>query len=272
MDIRQQFSETERRDFLAFALDAVSAARQTILKRQGSGFSIDLKKDKSFVTEADLDAEKCIRELISKRYPEHSIFGEELPTVNPGADFIWYIDPIDGTRNFANNIPTWGTILGLHYKDEPVVGVIDHPGVNLIYSGAAGLGAYCNGQRLQIRDGGITEGQLDTNEILAISNRGMVERSGEGALFDNFIRCHPNVYIYHDVFASTRAIQGCIGAMVEFNVKMWDLSATRLLVEEAGGKYVTIREIKKEGAPTSYSMVFGKPSVVDFVLPFFNNK
>ena len=106
--------------------------------------------------------------------------------------------------------------------------------------------------------------------IIVVSNRGMFERSGEAALFDNFIRCHPTVYIYHDVFASTRAIQGCIGAMVEFNVKMWDLSATRVLVEEAGGKYVTIREIKKDGAPTSYSMVFGKPSVVDLVLPYFS--
>jgi histidinol-phosphatase len=259
---------------LTKTLEFVREARAAILERSSKGFSIDIKSDRSFVTEADLEAEKILRARIGQNFPDHGIVGEEMENTNPSSPYQWYIDPIDGTRNFANNIPTYGTIVGLHHNGKPIAGVIDHPALNLLYYGATGQGAYCNGQRLTIHDRSAGQTRtsavgLDENEIVLISTRGMFDRSGETALFDKFLQQHPTVYIYYDVFSTTRAVQGSVGALVEFNVKMWDCSASQLLIEEAGGRFEYIRERKNPGGPTSYSMVFGKPSVVETLLKFF---
>lgn len=268
MTLDVSIPRTELQNYLSLALYFVTQSRRVILKHQETGFGINFKADRSFLTEADVEAETVLRNAIAKSFPDHGIIGEELPSINLKSDFQWYIDPIDGTRNFANGIPTFGTILGLHYKETPLVGIIDHPALGLCYHAALGLGTFCNNKKIAMFDPLITE--LGEHEIIILSTRGMFERSGEAHLFDAFVTKHPATYIYYDCFGTTRTAHGQAGAMVEFNVKMWDISATKLLVEEAGGKYIQVREHKKEGEPSMYSIIFGKASVVNLLLPYFS--
>ncbi|MGH7702375.1 MAG: inositol monophosphatase family protein, partial [Gemmatimonadales bacterium] len=99
----------ERRRFYQAALGFAAASRRVIRRRVAGGFRTRLKADASYVTDADLEAEQVLRSAIHRRFPEHGILGEEFEAVNPGAEFQWILDPIDGTLSFTHGIPFYGT-------------------------------------------------------------------------------------------------------------------------------------------------------------------
>ena len=86
---------------------------------------VDDKQDKSPVTQADREIEQVLRALIKKKFPAHGIFGEEFGNENIDAEFVWCLDPIDGTKSFITGRPMFGTIIGLLHEGKPVVGVVD---------------------------------------------------------------------------------------------------------------------------------------------------
>src|SRR5438067_1502510 len=90
------------------------------------------------VTEADVGAERVIRRLIAERYPEHGVIGEELGEDRPEAEFVWVLDPVDGTRAFIAGLPLWCTLIGLRWQGRPVLGSISQPYLGEIYMGHAG--------------------------------------------------------------------------------------------------------------------------------------
>jgi histidinol-phosphatase len=247
--------------FLNDALRFIERSRKAILDISKTSFRAELKDDNSYLTAADTMAERVLREAIQARFPQHEILGEEFAGQEDSAGYLWTIDPIDGTQNFVHGIPTYGTILSLRHEGQAIVGVVDHPAMGLTYYGAKGCGAFCNGERIHIVDSLLPQG-LDANEIIGTATRGMFERSGEGKLLDAFMQLHGATRIYYDVFATTQAIHGRLGAHVEFNVVLWDMSPTKLLVEEAGGAYEELRRWKDTKGQTRYSIIFGKPSVV----------
>ncbi len=79
------------------------------------------------VTAADKGAEAAIRDILAREFPDHGIIGEEYGSVNEDADYVWTLDPIDGTRAFIIGLPTWGTLIGLQYQGKPLIGVMDQP-------------------------------------------------------------------------------------------------------------------------------------------------
>ena len=143
---------TACRDYLEFALSLIKPTRRLIKKRMRQGLKVDLKSDASYVTQVDKEVEMALRKAIRKRFPMHGIIGEEFPNTNPESDFQWILDPIDGTENFALGTPTFGTIIGLHYRKQPVLGITDHPILGLCYSAARGLGAFCNDAKIHVDD------------------------------------------------------------------------------------------------------------------------
>ncbi len=252
------------------ALEFTAPARQLILDKFGA-FSngggragVTLKADASVVTEVDLAAETLLRQLISARYPTHGVIGEEFPPLNKQADFQWILDPIDGTNNFAHGVPTFGIIIGVHFRGEPLVGVIDHPALDLRYSGARGMGAFCNDTRLAIVDAE----SLTPQEIVCLGVRSNFVGSGDEQRFDDFMKFHANCRIYYDCFGLTRAIHGQVGAQVTFNLNLWDVSACQVLVEEAGGMYRSLGT-RQVGDKTMYHIAMGKPGIVREILPYF---
>src|SRR6202012_2965768 len=99
------------------------------------------------VTEADKGAERAIRALIAQRYPDHGVIGEEYGEDRPHAEFVWVLDPIDGTRAFIAGLPVWTTLIGLRHNGTPVMGSIGQPYIGELFIGHAG------GSRLESRDG-----------------------------------------------------------------------------------------------------------------------
>ena len=255
-----------RRRFLREGLKFAAGARRVIRRKMAGGFSIDVKKDKSYVTDADLAAERYLRAAIAKIFPDHGVLGEEFPRVNEGADFQWIVDPIDGTLSFSRGIPLFGVIIALHYRGRPVVGIIDHPALGLRFHAGDGLGAFCNGRRVRVDDG--RRNWPVFSEVVATGDRGHFIKAGKQGAFARLTRLHPQVRTYADCFGHTLAARGAVGAMVDFGVRIWDIAATELLIREAGGKYVCVQTVERPDG-TLYGIIFGKAKVVDWLVPLF---
>ncbi|WOO42779.1 inositol monophosphatase family protein [Rubellicoccus peritrichatus] len=108
------------------------------------------KADDSPVTAADCEAELYIREMITKRFPDHGVIGEEFPDAAKDAEFVWIIDPIDGTKSFISHVPLFGTLLGLLHRGQPILGAINQPIIRELLIGD-NESATLNGVRTSVR-------------------------------------------------------------------------------------------------------------------------
>lgn len=144
-----EFSAHE--EFLHFAeklADASGAMLMAVIEKKPD---VDIKSDASFVTTTDKVVETKLREMILKAYPDHGILGEEFENVNIDAEFVWVLDPIDGTAAFVAGIPVYGTLIGLAWNGKPFVGVIDHPVTSDRWTGVVGQFAKHNGKPVTVR-------------------------------------------------------------------------------------------------------------------------
>lgn len=241
--------------YLTFGRALAEQARR-VIAHYGREFKVAAKPDGSFVSEVDVAIERALREHIGARFPTHAVHGEELAATQAGAEFAWIIDPIDGTDNFVHGVPTYGCIIGLHRNGEPVMGVIDHPALDLCYSAARGLGAFCNGRRIRIDDfAHVTGGE----PIVALAAPANFLKTGELGLLERVQQLFPNTRGYRDCFAHTRVVQGSAAAMAEVNVSAWDLAATQVLIEEAGGVFIKVETPKAR--PGYLSAAFGESAI-----------
>ena len=113
----------------AFIDRLATAASEAIMPHFRAGTPVANKDTERFdpVTVADRSAEQAMRELISRHYPGHGVIGEEFGSENPDAEFVWVLDPIDGTRSFITGVPVWGTLIGLKCAGEPILGMMAQP-------------------------------------------------------------------------------------------------------------------------------------------------
>ncbi len=139
---------------LAFAESAecmAAAAGNYIREAVKKPFSTEIKGDGSPVTDVDKATEDCIREIIAERHPDHGILGEEREPVSPDAEFVWIIDPIDGTLPFLAGIPVFGTLIALMQGDTPLIGIIDMPMTGERWIGRHGMETLRNGAPIRTR-------------------------------------------------------------------------------------------------------------------------
>lgn len=258
-------TKRELQNYLRAAENIVQESRNIVLSYDHRSVSPQEKPDGSPVTEADFAVEDFIRSRLRSAFPDHGIVGEERDETESGSGFQWIIDPIDGTRSFSHQIPLYGTLLSLRYESQSVVGVVALPPLDLTYVAASGLGAFCNGKRIQLS---IVETQTPIeHEIIAIGDRKQFVSCGQTGVFDCLIQSDPIVRTYSDCFGHALAIDGRVGAMVDFDVCLWDIAATEILVQEVGGVFVRV-DNKDQGKRESsrFNVVFGKPHVVEWVL------
>lgn len=267
-------------DFYAGALEVVELANRYLLQHQERGYSKELKADQSWVTDVDREVENVIRKELGLRFPDHRILGEEFgtgkdePAKSPQSSYIWTVDPIDGTLSFLHNLPNYGIILSLHEQqnedDEPedwtpLVAVIDHPAVGLRYHASQGGGSYLNSSQLRIDT--TPTGRIDC-EFISIPDRANFVRAKRVAEFVALHEAHERVRNYADCFGHTLAAAGRVGAMTDLDLRFWDISATKLLVEEAGGCFELVRAERLSDGSKKYDIVAGKPEVVDWLKTF----
>ena len=248
-----------------FALGVADAMKGLIMELwRGGSFDETLKEDKTPVTVIDLKAEELARAMISKQFPDHGIIGEEFDPINPESDFQWTVDPIDGTQNLVNRIPTFGTLIGVRYKGQAILGVIDHPVLNLRTSGGIGIGVVHNGAKLALAD--IDGDQLSPHDIIATNSLAVFGRSVEAEKqFARVMSFHPHARIYYDCYAQTLAILGSLAVVVEPGLKIWDITPCEALLAELGGGCVKFGEVPGVPSKMLVNAVFGKRKAVQWM-------
>jgi histidinol phosphatase-like enzyme (inositol monophosphatase family) len=125
-------------EYLHAAVRLAERAREVVLRHFRTGLAVDRKPDRSPVTVADQEAESALRTMIAEAFPGHGIVGEEFGDERPGAEYVWVLDPIDGTKRFATGHPQFGTLIALLRGGRPILGVIDMPGLGEFWIGATG--------------------------------------------------------------------------------------------------------------------------------------
>ena len=262
-DVRKELSTDTLDKYHAAALEFAGEMRQVIEGVTKSGLGVEQKGDKSLVTKADIAAEKAFRAGVAERFPECGVIGEEFPASNPDSPLQWIVDPVDGTEEFARGMPTWGTIIALHYQGEPIVGVLDHPKLGMLISARYGGGCFYNGERIQMTD--VSRLESDAGRRIAMTARANFRKYGECEdVYVNLTDRYPNHRILRTCFAHAAAIVGMVDVMVEYNVRLWDVAASRILAEEAGGAYLEKKKVIA-GVGDVYCSVFGLKEVVDEV-------
>ena len=138
-------------DLVQLAHQLADAARPIAARYFRTGLTVDDKSDLSPVTVADREAETAMRELLDRHVPDHGVFGEEHGAVRTDAEYVWVLDPIDGTKAFITGLPLFGTLIGLFHKGKPVLGIIDQPILQERWLGVDGERSTLNGKPISVR-------------------------------------------------------------------------------------------------------------------------
>lgn len=187
------------------------------------------KEDASPVTAADREAEAEMRSLILERFPEHGIFGEEHGMVRADAEYLWVLDPIDGTRSFICGVPLFGTLIALLHRGRPVLGIIDQPILRERWVGVSGRATTLNGEPVRTR----STPALDAATLFSTA-----PELFEGADGDAFRRLQRQVKLTRfgtDCYAYGVLAGGHIDLVVEAQLKPYDYCAIIPVIEGAGG-------------------------------------
>lgn len=200
------------------------------------------KGEKDVVSYVDKTAEDIIRDYVLKNFPDHHVVGEEYGGED-GGEYVWYVDPLDGTKNYILGFPIFGTSVGVVYRGEPVAGAVYLPYFNVLYWAGKGLGAWKDGTQI------------------CVSDRDQLKRCSVAYGFPS--RAKRNLDIYWSIFKAifdkvgsmrrpgAAAVdlcflaEGIFDGVVEFELNPWDLCAGVVIVKEAGGVVDLTNGLKK---------------------------
>jgi histidinol-phosphatase len=219
---------------LGVARDAAAAAAPVIAHWYRRGVKVETKADASPVTQADRDAELEIKRVIRARFPDHAIYGEEFGHEGSG-DFLWLIDPIDGTKSFVRGYPFFSTQIALMVGGELVLGVSSASQFCEVAWARRGGGSYLNGERLGVA-------LTDTVERAALSfgNLKTLASGPRWLQFAQLVRHADRVRGYGDFYAYHLLARGAIDGVIESDVNILDIAALAVIVREAGGVFTDL--------------------------------
>lgn len=217
--------------FLDGAIEIAREAGQVLLAHRGVGF--ELKGDYDLVTAADRASEQLVIKRLKERFPQHGIVAEEGGRAELQSELRWYVDPLDGTTNFAHGYPAWNVTLALARKGEVIAGVVFDPLNRELFAAERGAGARLNGAPIHI-----SKTRLLNDALVAT---GFPSRKRHQNV---------NIHFYYQIAMATHGVRrggsaaldlaytacGRLEAFWEFGLNPWDMAAGTLLVEEAGGK------------------------------------
>lgn len=260
-DKRDDLKRSDISELMDFAKTLVRCSRSIVLNTQIDDSDIQIKSAAGDpVTTIDIVIEQEWTKKIRNRYPEHSIIGEETGSDVIASDITWVLDPIDGTDDLIRNSPLFGSIIAVLYQGEPVVGVIDHPKLNLCCHAKYGSKAFVNGAEIRSIDA--AKRNISEAVILpAYDDFRKLNKCDE--IIAAIGREVPNQRIYRNVYGHTMVALGKFAAGVEVNVALWDLAATRLLVEQSNGKFVIFRDTGGDYGERRFGAIFGRAAMVD---------
>lgn len=244
--------------FLDAALDVARAAAdeaaRVIAPYYRSGVAVETKPDATPVTRADRDAETAIKRVLKDAYPDHAFYGEEEGREGEG-DFLWLIDPIDGTRSFVRGYPMFSTQIALMHRGALVLGVSNAAQFGEVVWARRGGGAFLGGERLRVS--GVSD--FDAGTAISIGNvKSLARGSGWGALAGLIQRCG-RTRGYGDFYHYHLLARGALDLVLESDVNILDVAALAVIVREAGGVFTDLAG-SELGLDTS-SVLAGTPAL-----------
>ncbi len=236
MDSHLEGSASEH---LQVALAAAQEAAAISRHYYNGNFTVSTKADRTPVTQADVECEQAIRSLLLQRFPEYGFYGEETGRTRDDADYLWLVDPIDGTKGFVRQYPFFSTQIALMHRGEIVLGVSSGTMMDELAWAEKGRGAWLNGRRLAIS-------AIDDPDRAAVSVGNLKSLAGSdgwsslGRIVERAdrIRGYGDFYHYH-LLAS-----GKIEAVIESDVNILDIAALSVIVSEAGGLFTDLNGLK----------------------------
>jgi histidinol-phosphatase len=246
---------------LSFAHELADRAAEISMSYFLGEFEVRQKLDLTPVTQADLEVETAIREMIADRFPDDAVTGEEH---GEGAgDRVWIVDPIDGTRNFADGVPIWATLLALQVEGRSVLGMASAPALAERYEAVRGGGARWNGRELRA-----SERKLDDAFMVFSSVDDWLGGPRQEAFLD-LLRDTRRSRGFGDFWGHMLVARGAADLMMEPALRIWDWASITVIVEEAGGRVTTFDgEEPSDGS----SILTTNPIVHDEVVRRLSNR
>jgi histidinol-phosphatase len=232
-------SNAEQSTELKAALDAARAAADVIRGFYQRNVKIEVKADKTPVTEADVRSEEAIRELLTKRFPGYGFYGEETGKSDMDAESVWLVDPIDGTKSFVRECPFFSTQIALMRGGRFVLGVSCAPAYEELAWAERGKGAFLNGKQIRVS----AVNKLE-NAIVSTGNLKTLAASPAWARFGGLLGGISRIRGYGDFVHYHLLARASLDVVIESDVNILDIAALTVLVEEAGGTFTDLK-----GAP-----------------------
>jgi histidinol-phosphatase len=217
-------------DLLAFAVDAAGHAGRATLASFQTPIATEWKSDATPVTEADRAAERAVRTLIERRFPDDGLVGEEFGAVRADAPRRWIIDPIDGTRSYVRGVPLYGVLIALEEEGRSLLGVIHLPALQETVCAARGAGCWWNGRPARVSDVGRLE-----DALLLTTDAENLARQGRRADWDRLLSRGGMARTWGDCYGYALVATGRAEAMLDPVLSLWDAAALPPIIEEAGG-------------------------------------
>jgi histidinol phosphatase-like enzyme (inositol monophosphatase family) len=215
-------------------MEATKKAAELALRYQPN-IVAETKPDKSPVTKADREGEQMIARMLSDAFPDDGLLGEEGARAESRSGRRWIIDPIDGTRDYVRGNPLWANLIALEAGADIVVGIVNLPALGKLYSGTRGSGAFCNGSRIQAS----SKATIEESVLCLNSYDKMAKSPLREQLLDWMAR-----------FWAVRGLGGAADAMmvasgqaevwIEPGASPWDFAPLKVILEEAGARYLNI--------------------------------
>lgn len=231
----EQYPESSASRHLEVALAAAKEAAAISRQYYNGNFTVTTKADRTPVTQADVECEQAIRRTLLEHFPDHGFYGEETGKTQDDADYLWLVDPIDGTKGFVRQYPFFSTQIALMHRGEIVLGVSSGTMMDELAWAEKDRGAWLNGRRLRVSD-------IEDPDRAAVSvgNLKSLARSegwqslGKIVTRADRIRGYGDFYHYHLLAA------GKIEAVIESDVNILDIAALSVIVTEAGGLFTDL--------------------------------
>ena len=224
-----------------------------LMKNFGKIQHTKIKDKTSLVTNVDFESDRLIKKIIQSKFPKHNIISEETSKIDNGSEYTWYIDPVDGTHNYSRCLPLFGVSVALEHKGKIILGAVNLPYLKRFYFAEKGKGAYCNNKKIKVSAQSSMDFAfiiLDMNNRARMKSVKFVEKLSSSLADIRNFGCA--------VYGLAEVAQGNIDAYVIQKTNSWDVAASFLLVEEAGGKVTNHKNNKWSIDEESFIVSNGK--------------
>jgi histidinol-phosphatase len=225
-------AEPSLKELIAVAAEAAYLGGRRTLAYFGSSIAVEIKADKSPVTQADKEAEQVIRACIARYFPTHAIIGEEGGATDGDKQYRWIIDPIDGTKTFICGVPFYGVLVGVEVKGKAAVGAVYMPAFDEMVSAATGLGCQWNGRSAHVSKVSKLEDAvlLTTNVSTAMARSDAYEKLAAKTKMNR---------TWGDCYGYLLVATGRAEIMLDPQMNPWDCAPLMPIMQEAGGHFTT---------------------------------